>query len=308
MTLFLILIVLAVLLFLISFFCYKIIFYSPKKGRERLPKLVGEQYTPHRENMDRLFHAIYDLPFEPVTISSHDGLTLFGRYYHTADGAPLDICFHGYRSAGYIDFSCGSALSRKMGHNLLLVDQRCHGKSQGRTITFGILERLDCLQWVNYAARRFGPETRITLYGLSMGGATVLMASSLDLPESVKGIVADCPFSSPKDIICTVGRQLHYPAGILWVFTRFAAGVFGGFNICQTTAARSVSQTKTPVLILHGEDDNYVPCHMSKEIRQANPTMVERHTFPGADHGMSYLSDPDRYEAIVTEFAARILA
>ena len=58
----------------------------------------------------------------------------------------------------------------------------------------------------------------------------------------------------------------------------------------------------------HGEDDVFVPCHMSKEIRQANPTMVERHTFPGADHGMSYLSDPNRYEAIVTEFAARILA
>lgn len=308
MILILILSLLAALFLLISFFCYKIIFLSPNKGRERLPKLVGDQYTPHQETMDRLFHAISDRPFEPVTIRSHDGLTLFGRYYHTADGAPLDICFHGYRSAAFIDFSCGSELSLKMGHNLLLVDQRSHGKSQGRSITFGILERQDCLGWVNYAVRRFGPDTQITLYGLSMGGATVLMASSLPLPDSVKGIVADCPYSSPKDIICNVGRKLHYPVGFLWIFTRFAARVFAGFGICKTTAAQAVARTKLPVLIIHGEDDNFVPSYMSEEIRNANPAMVQRHTFPGADHGMSYLTDPKRYEAIVTDFVSRILS
>ena len=113
--------------------------------------------------MRRIYQQLTNRPCESVTIVSADGLTLSGRYYHVRDGAPLDLCFHGYRSHPFTDFSGGAELSLSMGHNLLLVDQRAHGKSEGRTISFGILERQDVLCWANYAAERFGDQVQIIL-------------------------------------------------------------------------------------------------------------------------------------------------
>jgi len=189
-----------------------------------------------------------------------------------------------------------------MEHNLLLIDQRAHGKSEGKTITFGILERQDLLCWINYAIARFGAEIKIMLYGVSMGGATVLMASELDLPSNVKGIVADCPFAVPMEVILFVGQRTAFPQWLIKPFTILAARIYGGFDILETDAVRAVKQTKVPILIIHGEDDRYVPCQMSAPVAEANPKMVKRFTFPNAAHGISYLEDTTRYHKLVTEF------
>ena len=140
------------------------------------------------------------VPYEQVYITSFDGTKLAARYYHLSDSAALQIQFHGYRSTAVRDFSGGFQLAQKMGRNLLVVDQRASGKSEGTTICFGIKEKYDCLEWIKYALERFG-DIPIMLTGVSMGGATVLMASELDLPENVKCIVSDCPYTSPYEII-----------------------------------------------------------------------------------------------------------
>lgn len=234
-------------------------------------------------------------------------MTLSGRYYHVADGAPLDIAFHGYRSSGLTDFCGGAELSREMGHNLLLVDQRAHGRSQGRTISFGIRERYDVLSWVEYALDRFGQDTKILLYGISMGASTVLMASELSLPGNVKGIVADCPYSSPARIIMSVARRMRIPAGVAAVFSWVGARVFGGFDLRETDPVRAVRQAAVPILLIHGESDGFVPCDMSAEIQRSNPRKVYRCTFPGADHGISFLVDRPRYRQIVRDFSDKLL-
>ncbi|MBR7148923.1 MAG: alpha/beta fold hydrolase [Firmicutes bacterium] len=258
--------------------------------------------------MARIFHQLNDRPCEFVTIESRDGLKLSGRYYHVKDGAPLDIGFHGYRSNPITDFSGGTELSFQMGHNVLLVDERAHGRSDGNTIGFGILERQDLLEWVNYAISRFGDDVKILLYGVSMGGATVLMASALDLPENVKGIIADCPFASPIEIILDVGRKTMpwLPSWLVKPFAILGARIYGGFDLLETDASQEVAVSKVPILIIHGEDDRYVPCEMSNLV-SANPQLVERHTFPGAAHGISYLADTPRYHRIVKEFIAKVM-
>ena len=124
-------------------YAYRIAFYSPSQDREKTPSITGLQYEPYREEIRRIFCQLRDRPCEMVTIYSHDGLKLSGRYYHNTDGAPLDIGFHGYRSSCLTDFAGGSEMSFQMGHNLLLVDERAHGKSEGKTISFGIQERRD---------------------------------------------------------------------------------------------------------------------------------------------------------------------
>lgn len=289
-----------------SYYAYRFTFFVSKKDRAKKPDFSSHKYDACRDTIDHLYGAIQERPCEEVTISSFDGLTLFGRYYHVRDGAPLDIGFHGYRSSAMTDFAGGSELSLSMGHNLLLIDERAHGRSDGHTIAFGVQERWDVVSWVRYAVQRFGPETKILLYGVSMGAATVLMASGLELPGNVKGIIADCPYSSPKAIIRKVARDMHLPDRLMWPLVKIGARVFGGFDIDAADAEQAVKQAKVPILILHGESDGFVPCEMS-DLVSANPCLITRQTFPGADHAFSYLSDTPRYRQIVTEFAERVL-
>lgn len=288
-------------------YAYRIAFYSPLKNRDTLPPTEGTPFEDLARRIAPLYKKLMERPCEFVTICSHDGLTLSGRYYHVRDGAPLDIGFHGYRSSAFTDFAGGSELSFQMEHNLLLVDQRAHGKSEGRSITFGIQERHDVLSWVEYAVERFGGDTEIVLYGVSMGAATVLMASNLDFPCNVKGIVADCPYSSPMEIILHVGRTNPLPQWLIRPFVIFGAKVFGGFDILETDAARAVKESRLPILIIHGTEDGFVPCAMSEAAYQANPGLVSRVTFPNADHALSYLEDTPRYHRIVAEFMEKIL-
>ena len=160
---------------------------------------------------------------------------------------------------------------------------------------------------VIYALERFGADTKILLYGVSMGGATVEMASELELPENVKGIVADCPYSAPLDVILSVGKQQGYPVKLIKPFVILGAKVYGGFDVRETSGAEAVKHTRVPILILHGEDDTFVPPEMSKSIQDANPQMVTRHTFPGAYHTLSYMVDTPRYRQLVREFMEKVL-
>ena len=192
------------------------------------------------------------------------------RYYHVRDGAPLQIQFHGYRGAALRDFCGGNKLARESGQNTLVVDQRAHGKSGGNTITFGIRERLDCLSWVKYANQRFSSGTPIFLSGVSMGATTVLMASELKLPANVMGIIADCPYSSPEVIIRKVCREdMHLPPALTMPLIRLGARLFGHFVLNESSAVQAVGNKNIPILLLHGEDDRFVPCDMSREIFDA---------------------------------------
>lgn len=290
-----------------SYYAYRLAFYSPYKRRQDVPEVTDPHYAPYKAMMKDLFHDLREKPCEFVTIQSLDGLTLSGRYYHQKDGAPLAIGFHGYKSSWLTDFCGGADIAWQMGQNILLVDERAQGKSQGRTITFGIKERWDLMCWIKYSLDRFGPETKILLYGVSMGGATVLMASGMDLPHNVKGIVADSPYSAPLDIILEVGRQKHYPIKLIKPFVILGAKIYGGFNVCETSGVEAVKNAKVPILIIHGEEDSFVPTEMSHEIRRANPEKIQLHTFPEAYHVLSYMVDTPRYRKLVKEFMSEVL-
>lgn len=290
-----------------AYYAYYIAFYSPMKDREKIPEIKDEKYKVLKSAIRDLYRELQNKPCEFVTIQSRDRLTLSGRYYHVQDGAPLAIGFHGYRSCWLVDFCGGADIAFQMGHNVLLVDERAHGKSQGRSITFGIKERHDLLCWVDYALNRFGPDTKILLYGVSMGAATVLMASGLALPKNVKGIIADCPYSSPLDIILEVGKQTGYPTKLIRPFVIWGAKIFGGFDVMEISAEEEVRNSRIPILLIHGADDNFVPAEMSEEIAKANPEKVTRYTFPGADHALSYMVDTPRYRKLVTEFVQHVL-
>ena len=296
-----------ILLLLFSAYAYYVAFYAPKNKRNNIDTpLHGAQYEAVSEYIFKISHIMAKVPHEAVTISSFDDCKLYGRYYHIKDGAPLMILFHGYRSCAFRDCSGGHALSRKMGFNALVVDQRAHGDSGSNTISFGIKERRDCLCWVHYANTRVGENTPIILWGLSMGAATVLMAAGLDLPENVSCILADSPYSAPAAIIEKVCADLHYPVKICRPFIHLGALLFGHFKLNSCTAKESVRNSKVPILLIHGEDDLLVPFSMSYEIVNCRASSVVVHTFPEAGHGLSYMTDPIRYEQVIYNFLESI--
>ena len=304
-----IVVVLFVFLFAISYLVYRKAFYVSQKSKENVCEIPsGEQYERVKDSILSLVKEMDALTYESISITAFDGVELYARYYHVSDGAPLQIQFHGYRGSALRDFCGGHKLAREAGHNILLVDQRAHGKSGGKTITFGIKERYDCLSWVNYALERFGKETPIFLSGVSMGAATVLMASELDLPDNVIGIIADSPYSSPEEIIRKVcSEDMGLAPALAMFFIRLGAGIFGRFNLKTADAVNAVRHTKIPILLLHGESDLFVPCNMSKVIEENASGRVVRETFPGAGHGISYIIDPDRYSAVVNRFIEECL-
>jgi pimeloyl-ACP methyl ester carboxylesterase len=136
-----------------------------------------------------------------------------------------------------------------------------------------------------------------------MGAATVLMASALPLPKSVKGILADCPYDVPKDIIVLTARKSGAPARLLWPMLQIGAFLFGhGLRFGNVCCHEAVKKASVPILIIHGEDDRFVPASMSEPMAKANPARVTRYTFPGAGHGISYLVDTPRYQALTKAF------
>ncbi len=292
---------------ILTYICYRMAFAVPKKHRiepDELPE--GEQYEAMREEMLSLIHSAYDIPFEEVCIQSEDGLRLCGRWYEVRPGAPVEILFHGYRSHALRDFSGGMQLGMACGCNVLLVDQRAHGKSEGRCLTFGIKERHDCLSWVNYVQRRCGADTEIVLTGISMGAATVMMASSLALPESVVGIIADSGYTSPSAIIRKVIGDLHYPLSLTYALVRIGARLYGHFDLTETSATEAVAETDIPILMIHGEDDRFVPCEMTRENFAACRSKKRLLTVPGAGHGISYMVDYETYRRTVGEFLQEV--
>lgn len=268
--------------------------------------VIGSQYKAVEDEIYACSRIMEKVSCEWVEIPSYDGLTLRGRYYHFTDGAPIMLLMHGYRGMALRDCSGGFILSSKLGLNILVPDQRAHGKSDGRVISFGIKERYDVLSWINYVNIRFGRQTPIVLSGLSMGASTVLMAAELDLPENVAGIIADSGFSAPGDIICKVCRDRGLPDWLCFPFIRLGARLFGGFSLTECSAEKAIQRTSLPILLLHGDDDRYVPKKMSEKIYAARNNNTELAIFPGAGHGLCYMVDPLRYEALNVRFLCRL--
>ena len=297
--------VLAIAVLIISYICFRMAFYASRKqpaSDDLLDLPQGEIYEPFREYMESCAREVRAMPCEELWITSFDGLKLYGRYFEYAPGAPIELMFHGYRGSAERDLSGGVRRCFRLGHSVLLVDQRCSGKSGGNVITFGINEHRDCLAWLKKMHERFGNDARIILTGISMGAATVMMAAGKPLPENVIGVLADCGYSSAKDIIKVVIKQMGLPPALSYPFVKLGARLYGHFDLEETSPVEAMQNCKVPVIFFHGEDDAYVPCEMSRINYDACVSRKMLVTVPGAGHGLSYPIDKERYLNAMKEF------
>ena len=263
------------------------------------------KYNACRDLMLGNIERLVAEPYEKITIRSRDGLLLSGKYYAGEPGKPLVLFFHGYRSTGERDASGGFWYCRERGYSLLMADQRAHGESEGKAITFGVRERWDCLDWAEALVQRFGPDTQILLAGVSMGAATVLMAADLPLPEQVKGIWADCGYDTPEGILRENIRQQGYPEKITYFLVSVSARLLAGFRVEEASAAQALRHAKLPVLLIHGEADGMVPCSMAHALHKVCASPVTLLTVPEAEHGISYYQDIGAYWRALDKFCAQ---
>ena len=274
-----------------------------EKGRNRLMG-SGElaEILPILEDAGK---ELQSLNLEEITITASDGVSLVGHYYDCPDAKRVIIAMHGWRSSWANDFGIISKFWHDNGCSVLYCEQRGQGKSGGEYMGFGVLEQFDCLEWIRYIDERLGASLPIYLGGVSMGASTILFASGNELPESVKGIVADCGFNSPHGIWKYVTENnLKLPYAL---YKALANNIYLSktqIDIKTVSCADALKNCKVPVLFIHGTDDKFVPVTMTYENYKTCASKKRLFVVPGADHGMSYLVDKDGYEAEVKAFWA----
>lgn len=311
MTFLLIAAALAALVVLTAYLCFRMAFYVPDKSRpdpEEIQVPDGSIYEPYHEQMRQWAREARAMPQRHAWITSHDGLRLHARFFEYAPGAVVEIMFHGYRGTAERDMSGGIARCFALGRSALLVDHRGSGTSEGHIITFGERERLDAALWVDTVLREIDPEAKIILTGISMGAATVMLASSMPLPENVIGVLADCGYTSTKAIIMKVIADMGLPPRVLYPFVRLSARLFGGFDPDAHAPVKSVASTSLPIIFFHGDADTFVPCEMSRENYEACASKKKQLVIvKGAAHGTAFPTDKEGYLAAAGAFFRDIL-
>ena len=244
---------------------------------------------------------LFNYKSDRVEITSFDGLKLRAMYVPCENAKATVIMMHGYRSDGYADFSTVFEFYRSMGFNILLPHHRSHLTSEGKYITFGILEQYDCRDWARYVADNIGGD--IYLLGVSMGAATVMLASALDLPETVRGIIADCGYTSPWDELSFVLKRDYGlpPFPLMYIVNRrFRRAV--GKDLRSVGCTDALAKTKLPILFIHGSSDNFVPCDMTYSNYKACKSTKSLYISNGADHAVTSWTDPQGYRLAVRGF------
>lgn len=275
--------------------------------RKELPWLIQEEMdrTPYKKYGKAIQAAhqwLVEHDAQDVFMESFDGKKLHALWVPAENAKGTVLLVHGYRSTPLLDFAIAFPYYYEQGFNILVPDQRSHGKSEGRFITFGVRESSDMECWIQYHNNVFGVFPMI-LSGLSMGAATVLYMIDRKLPDNVKGVIADCGFTSPKDILSSVFKSVtHLPALPSILVAECCARCVADFSLWQCDTRRSLASARLPVMMVHGIEDNFVPCQMTRDgynlcISPKKLLLVE-----GAKHGVSFLVEPDRYQQMLAEF------
>ena len=246
-----------------------------------------------------------DRPCEDVYITSRDGLKLHAYLFKAdKDSDKYVIGIHGYKSYARPEYGPYIKFYHELGYNMLLPDDRGHAPSEGKYIGFGVLDRLDCVDWAKYLVKTVGEHVEIRLHGVSMGAATVLAASGeADLPSQVKGIVSDCGFSSAKEVLTfQFKNMLHLPTWPFLNLVEFFAKHLAGFGFDEYTPLEQVKKAKTPILFVQGEKDEMVPAYMVHDLYNACAATKRLLVVKEAAHAESIAFEPDNYHQAIHEF------
>lgn len=294
-------IILAIFILLISLALYWAFKTAFMRSDIRLVSFETGPLAEYKGIFDKGLKYIDGLSSERLYINSFDGIKLAGSYYNNNSDTTI-LLFHGYRSDGKFDFACVVKYYIELGLNVLVVDQRANGESGGKLITFGIKERRDAVCWTEYINQKYSPKN-IFLSGVSMGATTVMMAANLQLPDNVRGIIADCGFTAPSDIIKKVARQaFKINAEPILPSLDLMCKIFGKFSLYEASTITALSESNIPIFFIHGKMDGFVPCEMTELSYEAASGEKYICLVENADHGISFLVDTQNIQEKISDF------
>lgn len=264
--------------------------------------------SPYREWVPKIREArewILSLPHEDLYITSEDGLRLHGKYYTNPKGNGRTVIFsHGYQSSCEHDFSIILPKYWEQGYDMLLPDQRSHGESEGAYICFGTKEKRDLEDWCRLVVERQGEGAKYVLHGMSMGATVALLAAGLpEVQRNLLGVVADSGFTSPYNQFVHMAKdRLHVPCCVLPVLEGICRNR-AGFRFHDASTEEALSKVKVPVLLIHGEGDDFVLAENSQKNFDACASEKKWLVMvPGAGHGLGYFGAVERCEEALKTF------
>lgn len=224
------------------------------------------------------------------------------------EGHRYAILFHGY-AGNAAQMAAFAKVYWDSGYTCITPDALAHGGSDGKYIGMGWLERPDVLAWINWILEK-DPAAEIVLHGISMGGATVMMAAGEALPSNVKCIVEDCGYSSVWDEFKLQLKYIfHMPAFPLLNSASFFCKIRAGYSFEEASAVNQLEKATVPMLFIHGEEDTFVPYEMLDVVYNACASAEKQKlSVPGAAHGASSSTDPDLYWTTVLDFVNKYVA
>lgn len=235
--------------------------------------------------------------FEYWQQEAFDGITLQGYFLEAKEPTNRTVVFaHGYLGRATDMALFGQYYYEELGYNMFTADSRGHGLSEGDYIGFGWHDRLDYVAWIDRVIAELGEDTEIILHGVSMGAATVLMTAGEELPDNVKLVVADSPYSSVYELFeYQLKRMFHLPGFPILPATGMVTDYKAGYDLKEASAVKQVKKAKIPILYIHGGNDTFVPTAMTKELYENTNTDTEMFVVPNASHGESIVLDREGY-------------
>lgn len=217
------------------------------------------------------------------------------------------LVVHGYKES-YQHMVSYIKMFHQLGYNVLAPDNQGCGHSGGKYLTFGWYDRLNNLKWIQQLLRYQGPQAQIGLFGLSMGGATVMMMSGEHLPAQVKAIVEDSGYSSiEQELTDQLQANFHLPKYPLIPSSRLAGRLMMGFDYGKGSSIDALHHNHLPMMFIHGAHDHFVKTSMVKQNYQATGGPKQLWITQNQGHAMSYYSYPKIYQQKVGAFFAQYL-
>ncbi len=243
---------------------------------------------------------------QDVFILSDNGLQLHGNYIKASnpDCHRYAICVHGYADSAESMGLYARRYYEEYGMNVLLPDLRGHGASEGSYVGMGYHDCHDLQRWINFILQ-MDAEAVIILHGISMGAATVCMATGLTLPKQVLAAISDAAYTSAMEVFSSVYRGLDnafIPAPVMLQLVRLICFARAHYDLAKASPLKSVAASETPTLFIHGEDDDFVPADMMPRLFEAASCKKDFLWIPGARHVQSVVMQPEVYWKKVESF------
>ena len=241
-----------------------------------------------------------------ITSNNNGNLKLHAYEINNTNSNVWTIIIHGYMSQGDEMIEYTKQFNKK-GYNVLLLDLRGHGTSEGDYVGMGWHDRLDIIDWINYIVNK-NSENKIILYGISMGAATTMMTTGENLPSNVKLAISDCGYTSTWDEFGYKLKELfNLPTFPVLNAASTVCNIRAGYNFKQASSVEQVKKSNTPTLFIHGSEDTFVPFEMLEVVYNAASCEKEKLVVEGAGHGMSSTVNPDLYWNTIDNFIAKYI-